>query len=200
MHLLVFFKKKVSRTNLFKNSLTTVFEKNVKLFVFVLILFVRHPIRLSRKVTLKLWLCFIRVLLQTLRVAQIVNKFISVSPNTYRDCISDSSISFFSRIFPGSQIIINLPFLISRYYYLCIYVRVNFAFKAMFLCSSGTRASFVLLAVSILAFGRKQRQLSGREKWISWTNLTWVLFSFFHSQLPPPPLPKPTQFLLLLWV
>lgn len=65
----------------------------------------------------------------------------------------------------------------------------------MFLCSSGTRESFILLAVSILAFGRKQRQQSDREKWNSWANVPWVLFPFFHAQPsllhspPPPPAP-----------
>jgi len=98
-----------------------------------------------------------------------------------------------SRLCPSSQIIINLPFLISHYYYPCIYIWVNFAFKALFLCSSGTRESFILLTVSIQAFGRKQRQQNDREKWISWTNVTWVLFPFFHFQpsllhpWPPPP-------------
>lgn len=119
-----------------------------------------------------------------------------------------------SPFFSSSQIIINLPFLISRYYYfyyLCIYIWVNFAFKAMFLSSSGTRESFILLAASIQAFGRKQRQQNDREKWISWTNVTWVLFPFFHFQhsrlrlrlhpLPPPPNTHThTHFLLLLWV
>jgi len=90
-----------------------------------------------------------------------------------------------------------LPFLISRYYYPCIYIWVNFAFKAMFLSSSGTRESFILLQYrSKPSAGDKGNRTTGRSEFHERTLLEFY-FRFSTSNLPastPVPLPQTHTF------